>query len=71
MVSKTKGESRRDKLADYFFDLSKLSFGGMVLGGLIPMFTGKISVDNVYLVACGIAMTYGFYIYGNRLLKQK
>ena len=54
MVSKTKGESyRREKVADYFLDLSKLSFGAMVLWVFPPMFTGEIGVGNVYQLVFG------------------
>lgn len=71
MISKTKGESRRYKLADYFFDLSKLSFSGAGLGGLSPMFTGEISVSSVYQLIFGVVMSYTFYFYANRILKKK
>ena len=31
---------RREMLAGYFFDLSKLMCSGVVVGGLSPLFTG-------------------------------
>ena len=31
---KDKMKSRKEKLADYFYDLSKLTFGAMVIGGM-------------------------------------
>ena len=73
MVSKTKSESnRREKVADYFFGLSKLSFTGAGLGGLSPLFKGgEFTIDNGYQVIFGILMTYAFYWYANRILKQK
>lgn len=33
---KKRNDSRREKLAGYFFDLSKLIFAGIVIGGLTP-----------------------------------
>ena len=30
---------RREKLAGYFFDISKLSFAGVVLGLILPLFS--------------------------------
>ena len=39
---KEKDKTRREKLAGYFFDLSKLSFAGLVVGGMV-----SIKLDNV------------------------
>ena len=33
-------QKRREMLAGYFFDLSKLMCSGVVVGGLSPLFTG-------------------------------
>lgn len=35
--AKEKNKNRRDKLASYFFDLSKLIFAGLVIGGVTPI----------------------------------
>lgn len=34
-----RNETRREKLAGYFFDLSKLTFAGLVIGIILPLFT--------------------------------
>ena len=34
---KEKDKVRREKLAGYFFDLSKLSFAGLVIGGMVSI----------------------------------
>lgn len=39
---KEKDKTRREKLAGYFFDLAKLSFAGLVVGGMV-----SIKLDNV------------------------
>ena len=36
---KDKMKTRKEKLAGYFYDLSKLIFTGLVLGGIVPVFT--------------------------------
>ncbi len=41
--AKKRNDSRREKLAGYFFDLSKLIFAGIVIGGLTPMFSSSTS----------------------------
>ncbi len=34
-----RNRTRREKLAGYFFDISKLIFAGLVIGGLTPLLT--------------------------------
>ena len=60
---------RKEKLGGYFFDISKLSFGAMVLGGLTPMITGEFDYMNLLYVLFGVCMTILFAIVGNRILK--
>lgn len=38
--NKEKNKTRREKLATYFFDLSKLVFAALVLGGITPLYIG-------------------------------
>lgn len=68
-IERDKLKTRKDKLAGYFFDISKLSFGAMVLGGLTPMITGKFDYMNLLYVLFGVCMTILFAIVGNRILK--
>lgn len=68
---KDRRNNRRDKISSYFFDLSKLSFAGMVLGGITPMFTGDVGVNNWLMMIFGAIMTYVFAAYANRILKLK
>lgn len=37
--TKEKDKTRREKLAGYFFDLSKLCFAGLVVGVVIPLYS--------------------------------
>ena len=66
---KEKDSTRREKLAGYFFDLSKLIFTAIVLGGLTPLFTD--SYDNIKWISIlfGAASTYFFAFFANKILK--
>lgn len=41
-----KDKTRREKLAGYFFDLSKLSFAGLVIGVVIPLYSDLSNENN-------------------------
>ena len=72
---KTKEETRkkndvsRKKMAGYFFDLSKLSFAGMVIGGITPLLSNLSDSANWITAVGGIISTYGFAFFANRILK--
>ncbi|WP_289104614.1 DUF6722 family protein [uncultured Bacteroides sp.] len=64
-----RNETRREKLAGYFFDLSKLTFAGLVIGGITPLF--KDDADGIGWVTTllGIVSTYIFAFFANRIIK--
>lgn len=64
-----RNETRREKLAGYFFDLSKLTFAGLVIGGVTPLF--KDDADGIGWVTTllGIVSTYIFAFFANRIIK--
>lgn len=64
----TRDSTRREKLAGYFYDLSKLIFAALVLGGITPIFTNDTDV-NWITVCAGIFATYIFANFANRILK--
>ena len=66
---KEKTKVRKEKLAGYFFDISKLCFGAMALGGLTSIITGETNFKNVLFLLLGIVMTFAFAMVGNRILK--
>ena len=66
---KDKTKSRKEKLADYFYDLSKLIFAAMVLGGMSSLYTGDFKPYTVYVIFAGIAFTYITAFIANRILK--
>lgn len=45
-----RNRKRRELLTSYFFDLSKLMCGGVVGGGLSPLFTGgEMGLYNIFV----------------------
>lgn len=66
---KEKDKTRREKLAGYFFDLSKLIFAALVLGGITPLFTNVSTGINWVTISLGGFSTYIFANFANRILK--
>lgn len=64
-----KNDVRKEKIAGYFFDLSKLSFAGMVIGGITPLFTNTDNEVNYFTSFIGLVSTYIFAFTANRILK--
>ena len=63
---------RREMLAGYFFDLSKLMCSGVVVGGLSPLFTGdEMGIFNYLCIGFGSTATVLFAYFGNEILKVK
>ena len=67
--TKEKDKTRRDKLAGYFFDLSKLIFAALVLGGITPLFTNISDGINWSTLILGVISTYMFANFAIRILK--
>lgn len=62
---------RRENLAKYYLDLSKLTFAALVLGSVSPIFTGQGSSIAMTLasMACGLTTTIVLAVIGSRILK--
>lgn len=67
--TKEKDKTRREKLAGYFFDLSKLCFAGLVVGVVIPLYSDMSNEDNWYSVCTGIILTIMSAYLANKILK--
>ena len=64
--------NRREMLAGYFFDLSKLMCSGVVVGGLSPLFTGdEMGIFNYLCISFGFTATVLFAYFSNEILKVK
>lgn len=64
-----KDRTRREKLAGYFFDMSKLIFAALVLGGLTPLFSDSGAHVSWITMLSGLLATYFFAYFANRILK--
>ena len=58
----------REKLSGFFFDLAKLVFAAMVLGGLTPILSGSEYTD-MNLVISGVFATEVLFFIGYKILK--
>lgn len=67
--TREKDRTRREKLAGYFFDISKLIFAALVLGGITPLFTNLSDGINWATIVLGIFSTFIFANFANRILK--
>ena len=66
---KDKVKSRKEKLASYFYDLSKLTFAALVLGGMSSLYTDDFKPYTIYVVIAGLVLTYITAFSANRILK--
>lgn len=49
---KEKDKVRREKLAGFFFNLAQLTFAGLVLGGITPIYANVEAGINWYKLVC-------------------
>lgn len=66
---KEKDKVRRDKLASYFYDSSKLILAGVVIGGLTPIYTNNTEEVNWGVIWIGSVATILLAWIGNKILK--
>lgn len=67
---KEKDKISRETLGKYFYDLSKLSFGAMVLGVGVPWFSDTKDNSLGILFLLGIATTAFWAYLGFKILKR-
>lgn len=69
MTTSTKGP-RREKLAAYFYDLSKLTFAALVLGGIPPLIAGRpLGWSAAIAIITGSVITFSLALIANKILK--
>lgn len=62
-------KTRREKLAGFFFDLAKLCFAGLVIGGITPLIASIPEHINWLTVVSGILITCLCALTANKILK--
>jgi hypothetical protein len=67
---RVKNSLRREKLATYFFDLSKLSFGGSAFAAVFAWISDVGNYWYLVVLVVGLAVTVIFAVFANRLLKK-
>ena len=66
---KKRDATRREKLAGYFFDLSKLIFAGMVIGLILPLLSHTENAKMWIIAVFGIILTTLSALLANKILK--
>lgn len=67
--NKERDKTRRETLGKFFYDLAKLTFAAIVLGGLTPIYTNMDNSTNWSLIIAGTIFTIIFSLIGNKILK--
>ena len=67
--TKEKDKIRREKLAGYFFDLSKLCFAGLVIGVITDLFPNLQDAGNWYVITIGLILTIISALLANKILR--
>ena len=67
--AKERDKTRREKLAGYFYDSSKVILAGVVVGGLAPLFSKPEIELNYYIIIAGFMATVLLAWIGNNILK--
>lgn len=66
---KERDKSRRENLGKFFYDLAKLIFAGVVIGGIIPLYSDPTNIIQWSMVATGFAFTILIATIANRIFK--
>lgn len=66
---KKRDATRREKLAGYFFDLSKLIFAGMVIALILPLLSDTENAKMWIIAVFGIILTTLSALLANKILK--
>lgn len=65
-----KDKARREKLATYFFDVSKLFIGGWVIGVVLPLLSSDdITLSTYLIILAGILTAITLALIANKILK--
>lgn len=67
---KRRDDSRKETIAKYFLDLSKLVFAGIVIGEIISLQGDLMNSLSWYILMMGVLSTCLFAWIGNKILKN-
>lgn len=66
---KERDKSRRENFGKLFYDLAKLTFAGLVVGGIAPLSSDMYNSNNWYVVIVGLLTTIMLSAMGYRIFK--
>lgn len=66
---KERQKVRREKRASLFYDLCKLTFAGVVIGGITPIFSKSIAEVNWPMIIVGALSSLMLAVVADRILK--
>ena len=66
---KERDKTRKEKLAGYFFDLSKLYMASVAIVSLSPIVTGESNSSDWASLLIGLSASVVFFLFGYRTLK--
>ena len=66
---KERDRVRREKLAGYFFDLSKRSFAGLVISIILPLLSDVENIIMWMVAFFGLVLTASSALLANKILK--
>lgn len=67
--ARERDHQRRDRLAGYFYDLSKLSFAGLVIGVITQLFTDGGGEANLSVIITWLVLTVLSAMLANKILE--
>lgn len=67
---KERDKLSRETLGKYFYDLSKLSFGSMVLGVVLPWFSESDKENYWLLLLIGLFTTASLAFFGYKIIRR-
>ncbi len=68
--TREKNRTRRESLGKLFHDFAKLSFAGLVIGGISPVFTDLYYMSKIPFILAGIIVTIILAWIGDRIYKN-
>lgn len=68
--TREKEKTRKEALGKLFHDFSKLSFAGLVIGGMTPIYTELYYESNLLYILWGVILSFIFALFGDRFYRK-
>ncbi|WP_347146250.1 DUF6722 family protein [Parabacteroides goldsteinii] len=63
-------KARKENLSKFVYDLAKLVFAGITIGGIIPLYGNPYNILQWKIVLSGVLVTLLLAYLGNEILKK-